>query len=39
MNYRGLAGIFAQILGAVVFGIACGLVVKYGVLLVIEIFK
>lgn len=39
MNYRGLAGVFVQILGAVAFGIACGLVVKFGVLLVIEIFN
>lgn len=39
MNYRGLAGIFAQIIGAVAFGVACGLVIKYGVLLVIEILK
>jgi hypothetical protein len=39
MNYRGLAGVFVQILGAVAFGIACGLVVKYGILFVIEIFN
>jgi hypothetical protein len=39
MNYRGLAGVFVQILGAVAFGIACGLVVKYGIRFVIEIFN